>query len=111
MRSTFRALCHAVPRADISIAMVPERVHRFTSPELRTHRSVGEDAPDALRQKALWYLAHGVETAWLVLPESRSVEIVTATGSVEVRAGDVMQEPIALPDLHPKVADFFRQLP
>ncbi len=79
-----------------------------TAPLLAVEVAGGDDAPEALREKALWYLAHGVETVWLVLPESRTVEIVTTKGR---RAGELLPEPASLPDLHPRVSDFFRQLP
>jgi Uma2 family endonuclease len=82
-----------------------------TAPVLAVEVAGGDDAQDALREKALWYLARGVETVWLVLPESRSVEIVTTAGRVEVRTGGLMLAPASLPDLRPRVADFFRQLP
>src|SRR5260370_7343049 len=82
-----------------------------TAPVLAVEVAGGDDAPETLREKALWYLARGVETVWLVLPECRTVEIITTAGRVEVRTGDPIPDPASLPDLRPWVADFFRQLP
>lgn len=69
----------------------------------------GEDETvDALRQKAAWYLGHGVEIVWIVVPSTRSVLVVTAAG--EVLAAERIADSPSLPGLSPIVAEFFRQL-
>jgi Uma2 family endonuclease len=70
---------------------------------------VGDDEDvSALREKARWYLAHGVEIVWIVVPAARTVFVVTADGESEV--SERIPESPALPGLSPLVADFFRQL-
>ncbi len=70
---------------------------------------VGEDEPvDALRDKARWYLGHGVEIVWIVVPATRSVMVVTV--DAELEAAERIPESSALPGLAPLVGDFFRQL-
>lgn len=69
-----------------------------------------DDMSEALLEKARWYLAHGVETVWIVLPSSRSVRVVTAATIVEVATGKRLPQPLSLAGLAPLVADFFRQL-
>ena len=69
----------------------------------------GEDEPlDALLPKAAWYLDHGVEVVWIVVPETRRVHVATATGTIEV--DERIPEWPSLPGLAPLAADFFRQL-
>lgn len=69
----------------------------------------GEDEPlDAMLEKAAWYLEHGVEVVWTVVPGTRSVHVSTAAGTTETK--DRIAEHASLPGLAPAVADFFRQL-
>jgi Uma2 family endonuclease len=69
-----------------------------------------DDTLDVLLEKARWYLVHGVETVWIVLPQSRVARVVTAAGLVDVDGGERLPEPKGLAGLSPLVADFFRQL-
>lgn len=70
---------------------------------------VGEDENvESLRDKARWYLGHGVEIVWIVAPATRSVLVITPGGELE--AAERIPESPALPGLAPLVADFFRQL-
>jgi Uma2 family endonuclease len=69
-----------------------------------------DDPPEGLLDKARWYLGHGVATVWIVLPQSRTVQVVTAAGTIEVDSGGRLPEPDSLAGLSPLVADFFRQL-
>ncbi len=50
------------------------------------------DAPEALRRKLAAYLANGARLGWLLLPQTRSVEVWEA-GSVEPR---VLSDPARL---------------
>lgn len=69
----------------------------------------GEDEPlDTMLQKAGWYLSHGVQIVWTIVPEARAVHVTTAAGTVEVK--DHIPETPLLPGLAPTIADFFRQL-
>ena len=73
---------------------------------------VGGDDEDeaALRRKAEWYLAVGVEVAWLVLPQSREVVVITRDGSRRYRDPEVLDPHPSLPDLQPAVRDLFVQI-
>jgi Uma2 family endonuclease len=81
------------------------------TPPILAVEVTGADEPLAmLREKARWYLDHGVETVWLVDPQLRSVEVVTVSGVAVVEAGERLPEPVSLVGLRPLVADFFRQV-
>lgn len=81
---------------------------RRTPPILAVEVIGKDDTLALLREKAAWYLAHGVETVWIVDPKEREAHVVTASGSVTVK--DRMPEPASLPGLTPELASFFRQL-
>jgi Uma2 family endonuclease len=71
----------------------------------------GEDEDERfLRAKAHWYLGHGTQAVWLVLPESREVLVLRRDG--ENRHGRHERLPAlqALPGLTPEVARFFVQI-
>ena len=70
-------------------------------------REEGEPQP---REKARWYLAHGVVVVWLVLPTTRDVVVVTPDGESRHAVGDRLPPPPALPGLQPPVERSFRQL-
>lgn len=63
-----------------------------------------------LRDKAAWYLAHGVKVVWIVLPASREVVEVRPGGERRHAVGASLPEHPELPGLTPEVARFFRQL-
>ncbi len=69
-----------------------------------------DEALEDLEDKAAWYLSHGVEVVWLVIPTTRSVHVVTAGGRIEVRDEGRVPEHASLPGLSPRVADFFQQV-
>ena len=69
-----------------------------------------DDAPEELLEKARWYIAHGVETVWVVLPQTLAAKVVTGAGIVDVGSGERLPAPASLPGLSPLLADFFRQL-
>jgi Uma2 family endonuclease len=81
-----------------------------TAPLLAVEVSGADDTVDLLRDKARWYLAHGVPTVWIVICAARSVTVVTREGEAEVAPEDRMPEPTGLPGLAPSVKSFFRQL-
>jgi Uma2 family endonuclease len=69
----------------------------------------GEDEPvETLLVKAAWYLEHGVEIVWTIVPDTRRVHITTASGTIVVT--ERIPESSLLPGLAPLVASFFRQL-
>ena len=69
-----------------------------------------EEGEPELREKAKWYLGHGVAVVWLVLPETREVLVVTAGGETRHAVGERLPPHPALPGLGPAVERFFRQL-
>jgi Uma2 family endonuclease len=71
----------------------------------------GRDDPlEMLAAKASWYVEHGVEVVWILVPETRTVRVVTRDGSTEAGPhGRVPAHP-SLPGLTPRVEDLFRQL-
>jgi len=83
---------------------------RRVAPVLAVEVAGVDDDLSDLRQKARWYLAHGVEAVWLVLPESRSVWVVTAAGESQHSGAAPLPAIASLPGLGPAVAAFFHQL-
>ena len=69
-----------------------------------------EEGEPELREKAQWYLGRGVAVVWLVLPKTRDVVVVTASGETRHAVGDRLPPHPALPGLAPSVERFFRQL-
>jgi Uma2 family endonuclease len=69
-----------------------------------------DDTLEALREKAAWYLAHGVPVVWIVLPDEREVVVVSAAGETRHRMGERLPPHSDLPDLTPDVAELFRQV-
>lgn len=66
-----------------------------------------EEHEATLREKARWYLEHGVETVWLVMPDAREVLVVTPRGHKRVASGRV-PAPASMPDCAPQLAELFR---
>lgn len=71
----------------------------------------GQDEDEAaLREKARWYLHHGVQVVWLVLPETRQVVVLSADGESRHGVGEPLPQHEHLPGLAPKVDQFFKQV-
>jgi Uma2 family endonuclease len=82
-----------------------------TAPILVVEVAGVDDTEALLEAKARWYLAHGVGTVWIVVPEARTAKVVTAQGQVVVGGGNArMPEPAGLSGLTPTVASFFAQM-
>ena len=86
--------------------------HKFRRvPPILAVEVAGEDEDEpALRDKAAWYLGAGVQVVWIVLPEQREVVVITGVGEHRCRLGEILAPHSALPDLTPRVADFFVQI-
>jgi Uma2 family endonuclease len=69
-----------------------------------------DEDEEQLRTKVGWYLSHGVEVTWLLLPRPREAVIITAYGEDRVTGTRRLKKHPSLPGLTPRVADFFRQL-
>jgi Uma2 family endonuclease len=86
-------------------------VHLRTVPPILAVEVAGEDEEErVLREKARWYLEHGVSTVWLVLPDSREVVIVTAGNETRCKSPDHLPSNAHLPGLEPAVARLFAQI-
>jgi Uma2 family endonuclease len=81
-----------------------------TPPLLAAEVGGQEEGEPELREKAAWYLSHGVEIVWLVLPKTREVVVLRPVGEARVRSGDRLPEAPELPGLTPAVDGLFRQL-
>jgi len=94
-------------RADLG----PHRGKLRPVPPLLAVEIKGElESEQTLRDKARWYLAHGVEVVWLLFPEERRAVVLT-TGSVQnVVAGERMPQHPKLPDLEPRLDELFEQV-
>ncbi|MHB8876823.1 MAG: Uma2 family endonuclease [Myxococcaceae bacterium] len=70
-----------------------------------------EEGEDPLREKARWYLEHGVQIVWLVLPDVRQVVVLHQGSESRHGENDRLPAEAALPGLEPEVARFFKRLP
>lgn len=61
-------------------------------PDLAVELASSSDAPEALRRKMATYRANGAQLGWLLLPQSRSVEVWTPEASVPL----VLSDPLRL---------------
>jgi Uma2 family endonuclease len=69
-----------------------------------------EEDEAMLRDKARWYLEHGVAVVWIVLPREREVLHLTSGQEHRARAGEMLPEGGGLPGLTPRIDRFFTQL-
>lgn len=83
---------------------------RRAAPVLAVEVAGVDDELTSLREKAAWYLGRGVEVVWLVLPETRSVVVITPSGESEHGRGEALPSIASLPGLSPSVASFFGQI-
>jgi len=83
---------------------------RSAPPVLAVEVSGEDEEEQALRDKARWYLEHGVKVVWLVLPDTREVLVLSATGETRLALGQTLPANEQLPYLQPAVAQLFAQL-
>ena len=69
-----------------------------------------EEREARLRAKAAWYLEHGVEVVWIVLPSSHEVIVIRPDGESRYGTGDRVPLHGSLPGLTPGVEQFFVQV-
>ncbi len=72
-------------------------------------RSAGQSVP-FLRNKCRFYRANGVDVAWLVDPQARTVEVFDEHGDGLVLINEAHLESGALPGLRIELADLFDAL-
>ena len=71
----------------------------------------GVDEDEArLRDKASWYIEHGVEVVWVVLPERREVLVLLAGSERRLGGDERIPELTQLPGLCPVASALFSQL-
>lgn len=80
------------------------------APILTVEIAGADEGEPELREKAQWYLAHGVQLVWLVLPDSREVVVLDEGGETRVARDGRLPEHPALPGLAPAVRELFAQL-
>lgn len=83
---------------------------RTVPPVLAVEVSGQDEEEQVLRDKAHWYLEHGVSVVWLVFPAIRQVLVLTGAGETRYRMGESLPVDERLPSLQPRVAQFFAQL-
>jgi Uma2 family endonuclease len=103
-----RAADVAVWRADAALPR-SGRV-RAVPPILAVEVSGEDEAEQVLRDKARWYLEHGVSVVWLVFPDTREVLVLSTAGEKRLATGQSLPPDERLPNLEPEVARFFAQL-
>lgn len=71
----------------------------------------GEDEGEVeLREKAEWYLRHGVSVVWVVFPRELEVLVIYADGETRHVRGSRITERPELPGLSPALEELFAQL-
>jgi Uma2 family endonuclease len=83
---------------------------RRVPPVLAVEIAGEHEGEEELREKAGWYLDHGVSAVWLVLTDAREVLVLGASGESRHRSGEKLPSCAELPDLAPEVSAFFWQL-
>lgn len=98
------------PRPDLTVPRTRE--FRRKPPLLAVEVAGRDDAEDesALLAKASWYLKHGVRCVWLILPETREVVVVEASGRRRFGELAVLPEPPEIPGLVIQVREIFSVL-
>lgn len=71
----------------------------------------GQDEDEAvLRDKARWYLDHGVRVVWILLPAGLELVILDTDGERRLGVGDRVGEHREMPGLSPPVRELFAQI-
>lgn len=81
-----------------------------TPPVLAVEVAGQDEEEPELREKARWYLRHGVRTVWLILPKTREVLVLHGSDESKHRGGERLPADPDLPGLNPTVDRLFRQL-
>jgi Uma2 family endonuclease len=87
-----------------------EGKYRRTAPVLAVEVQGELEDEAALRSKADWYLAHGVEVVWLLHPVPRHAIVLMLGAEVVRKAGERMPTHPSLPGLEPAVDELFEQV-
>ena len=84
--------------------------YRRVPPVLAVEVAGQDEGERELREKARWYLDHGVLVIWLILADAREVVVLTVDRDTRHRTGALLPPHPALPGLAPAVDRFFAQL-
>ena len=83
---------------------------QHVAPVLAVEVAGTDEGEGELREKARWYLDHGVRVVWLVLPDPREVVVLHANGESRHTASERLPSVHELSELSPEVSAFFAQL-
>lgn len=83
---------------------------RHVPPVLAIEVAGQDEEETVLREKARWYLDHGVAIVWLVLPDTREVVVCTGSGESRHVMGTRLADDLRIPELGPDVDRFFVQI-
>lgn len=83
---------------------------RRVPPVLAVEVAGQDEGEPELRQKARWYLDHGVTLVWVVLPDTREVLVIETARESRYGWGAEVPACPDLPGLGPRVEDLFRQI-
>jgi Uma2 family endonuclease len=79
-------------------------------PDLCVEIQSPDETPRSMSEKAAFYLAHGARMVWLVYPQQRIVEVLTATDRQLLTGQDVLDGGEVLPGFSVPVHHLFRRL-
>lgn len=83
---------------------------RRSAPVLAVEIAGEDEGEGELRDKAQWYLAHGVAVVWLVFPHALEVVVIEPDRESRHARGGRLPEHAELPGLAPAVDQLFAQL-
>jgi Uma2 family endonuclease len=96
---------------DISVlksgAEIPERGPVMRMPDLAVEVKSPDDRVKAMRRKADYYLEHGTQIVWLVIPEQRLVIVLTPDDESYMTESDTLSGDPVLPGFTLAVRDIF----
>lgn len=84
--------------------------YRRTPPVLAVEVAGTDEGEQLLRDKARWYLSHGVQVVWLVLPDTFEVVVIDASSDERFDVASQLPVHPDLPGLAPRVGEIFAQI-
>jgi Uma2 family endonuclease len=99
---------------DVSVVLgdkpVAKRGAENFIPDLCVEIQSPDDSPKQMLEKAMFYLANGARMVWLIYPQQRNVEVMTATYRELLTENDILKGGDVLPGFERPVKDIFWQL-
>lgn len=108
---------------DLTTVLLPDVAVRLTAappvrsgsvpemPDLAVEVKSAANTLKALRNKAEFYLAHGTQIVWIVIPAKRLVEVYGPEMVEILTSADVLEAPLLLPGFQMLVSAIFEGLP